>query len=205
MGGFVKIVSPRYYKPMKGSELLACIERIGNLLRAEQRAVGGGHGLQAVHVTALDYLERCNRYSNTPAAVTAYLGLTKGTVSQTLKVLVRSGYVRRSEDRADGRVVRLALTQKGHNLLKSLGQSSRWRDAIGAMKEAECEAAWHTLQTLLRRLQQANGYRTFGQCATCRHLLRESGHRYRCGLTREELDRDDTTRICFEHEPPLEA
>jgi DNA-binding MarR family transcriptional regulator len=174
-------------------------------LRAEQRAAGSDHGLQSVHVATLKYLEQCNRYSNTPAALTAYLGLTKGTVSQTLKVLERGGYVRRSDDRVDGRVVRLGLTQKGHRILKLVDQSDHWRGAVDGMKPAEYEATSHALQSLLRRMQQSNGYRTFGQCATCRHLLDEGGDRYRCGLTSEGLGPEDTTKICFEHEPPVEA
>jgi DNA-binding MarR family transcriptional regulator len=190
---------------MERDELLDYIERIGNLLRAEQRAAGSAHGLQAVHVAALKYLEHCNRYSDTPAALTAFLGSTKGTVSQTLKVLERGGYVRRSDDRVDGRVVRLELTQKGRRLLKLVRQSADWRGAVDGMKSAEYEVTSHALQALLRRTQQSNGYRTFGQCATCRHFLDEGGNRYRCGLTREGLGREDTTKICFEHEPPVEA
>jgi len=188
---------------MQRHELLAYIERISNLLRAQQRAAGGAHGLQAVHVAALKYLDHCNRYSNTPAALTAFLGLTKGTVSQTLKVLERGGYVRRSGDRTDGRVVRLGLTRKGHSILSRVDQMDRWEVAVDGVPVADYEAARHTLQMLLRRMQLSNGYRTFGQCTTCRHLLHEGDNRYRCGLTREELDREDATKICYEHEPPV--
>lgn len=69
---------------MAVDRLYALLERIGNLLRAEERAAGLRHGPQPVHLQALRYVQSCNRYSNTPAALTEYLGLTKGTVSQTL-------------------------------------------------------------------------------------------------------------------------
>jgi len=65
--------------------------------------------------------------------------------------------------------------------------------------------AWYTLESLLRRMQRSCGYRAFGQCADCRHLHYESGIRYRCGLTREELGRDNATKISFEHKPPVES
>ena len=87
------------------------IERMANLLRAEARRVDGQ--LQPVHLQALAYLARCNRYSDTAGALTEYLGLTKGTVSQTLNVLEREGLIAREEDPADRRRVRLRLTPAG--------------------------------------------------------------------------------------------
>lgn len=190
---------------MHEHDLLAYLERIGTLLRAEQRAAGGPHGLQAVHVAVLKYLHQCNRYSNTPAALTAFLGLTKGTVSQTLKVLERGGYIRRTDDNRDGRVVRLALTRKGHSVLSRTDQAGQRGGAVDGVPDADFEVTRHVLQVLLRHMQLSNGYRTFGQCATCRHLLHEGNGHYRCGLTREELERADTAKICFEHEPPAAA
>ena len=68
-------------------DLFNIIERLANVLRQEVRAEGQSLGLQPVQQEALYYLSICNRYSDTTLAVTEYLGLTKGTVSQSLKVL----------------------------------------------------------------------------------------------------------------------
>src|ERR1700674_5335522 len=67
--------------------LLELVERLGNLMRTELRKSGGDEALQPVHLQALIYLSKANRYSNTPQALAEYLGLTKGTVSQTLLLL----------------------------------------------------------------------------------------------------------------------
>ena len=63
------------------------LERLAGLLRSESRKLLSEYGLQPVQFEALHYLSNCNRYSDTPMAVTEYLGQTKGSVSQTLKVL----------------------------------------------------------------------------------------------------------------------
>ena len=60
-------------------------------MRTELRKAGADEALQPVHLQALIYLARANRYSNTPQALAEYLGLTKGTVSQTLLLLDRQG------------------------------------------------------------------------------------------------------------------
>ena len=93
--------------------LLELVERLGNLMRSEMRKAGSDETLQPVHLQALIYLTKANRYSNTPQALADYLGLTKGTVSQTLLVLDRRGLIERYQDDVDRRVVRLRLSAAG--------------------------------------------------------------------------------------------
>jgi DNA-binding MarR family transcriptional regulator len=93
--------------------LLELVERLGNLMRTELRKSGSDESLQPVQLQALIYLSKANRYSNTPQALAEYLGLTKGTVSQTLLLLDRRGLIERFEDEIDRRVVRLRLSAAG--------------------------------------------------------------------------------------------
>jgi len=172
------------------------LERIGNLLRWLQRESAVRHGLQPVHLSALGYLARANRYSDTPAAVTEYLGVTKGTASQTLLLLERKGLLERSPDEGDRRVVRLALTPAGRRIA---AESSPPAALAAALEQLDVQHLEETLGGLLAGLQRANGLRTFGVCHTCRHFL-QSGSGSRCGLTGEPLSKDDSSRICREHE-----
>lgn len=170
------------------------VERLANLLAAEQRRTAAVQGLQPVHAQALHYLARCNRYSNTPAAVAEYLGLTKGTVSQSLRILERRGLIARRRDPTDRRVVRLRLTAKGARLAAELAAPAPWRDLPG-------DEAGPALERLLRTVQQRNRSRTFGVCASCRFFQSESETAFRCGLTGEPLSASDAVLICREHEP----
>ena len=95
------------------------LERITGLLRNERRQLLASHGLQPVQFEALNYLAHCNRYSDTPMAVTEYLGQTKGTVSQTLKVLENKGLIVKIGDDKDKRVSHLKLTEAGKSLIDS--------------------------------------------------------------------------------------
>lgn len=184
---------------MKQSQILELIERIGNLLRAEQRIIGSAQQLQPVHIQVLEYLNRCNKYSNTPAGVVKYFGITKGTVSQSINVLEKRSLVEKKTDLADKRSVHIIITAKGKKLLKTL-----------LIKRSSFELAKNTdskinnlveteLKNILANLQKHNSYNTFGVCRTCRHLItKQTG--FRCGLTKEVLSSTDTTKICHEHE-----
>jgi MarR family transcriptional regulator, negative regulator of the multidrug operon emrRAB len=187
------------------TRLIELLERLGNLLRTERRLGAHAAGLQPVHVQALAYLARCNRYSNTPAAVTAWLGTTKGTASQSLGVLERAGLVRRHIDVDDRRVARLQLTRKGKALVKQLLPLPEWEASARALDAEQARIAADGLETLLRARQAAQGWRSFGACHTCRHFRREGGGKFRCGLTLEPLTADESAQICHEHEWPEEG
>jgi DNA-binding MarR family transcriptional regulator len=179
--------------------LAEVLERLCTLMRTEARLRGLPHGLQPVQVEALIYLERCNRYSDTPQAVTEYLGLTKGTVSQTLQVLESRGLIVKTGDARDRRRVHLALTAAGRRLSRRLAASPPLESALRAISSEEGQLT-DGLRRLLAQMQRSAGHRTFGACHSCRHFLKEDVG-FRCGLTGEALTRTDSLRICREHEP----
>lgn len=186
---------------MSGSgKIAALIERLGNLLRAEERSSGAG--LQSVHREILGYLSVCNRYSDTPAGVTEFVGATKGTTSQSIGVLERKGYLKKRPDRADGRVVHLELTARGRRLAGDRVPPAEFDAALGAMRPADRDSLSRLLTGLLSGLQRQNSGRMFGVCHTCRHFRVDAlPGSHQCGLTLEPLTDDESVKICREHEP----
>ncbi|CAL1239541.1 DNA-binding transcriptional regulator, MarR family [Candidatus Methylocalor cossyra] len=186
---------------MNAVEIYEYLERIANLLRTDVRRTGLASGLQPVQMEALHYLGRCNHYSNTPVAVAEFLGLTKGTVSQTLGVLEGNRLIEKEADAKDRRVVHLRLTAEGERLLAESIPPQVLKAAAAAWSEAEARAVADALERFLRQLQWANGLKTFGACRTCRHHRREADGSRWCGLTSEPLTESDALKICREHAP----
>ncbi len=83
---------------MTSQNLYNYLERINPLLQNEIRSFCKNYGLQPVQMEVLSYLGLCNKYSDTPTSVTEYLGLTNGTVSQTLLVLENKGFLKKTRD-----------------------------------------------------------------------------------------------------------
>lgn len=190
---------------MKSDQIYDYLERLANLIRADMRRLGIKKGLQPVQVEALHYLGICNHYSNTPAAVADYLGLTKGTVSQTLRVLEVKGYIEKHPDAKDRRVVHLSLTAAGKELLAQAIPPKALSRGVGQLPEVEQKALVDALNTILSALQRANQLKTFGVCKTCRYNKPQEGGLYWCNLTQEALKPADIERICREHEMPRQA
>lgn len=177
------------------THLQELLERVSALLRSELRAAAGRHGLALPQLRALHYLARCNRYSDTPAAVGEYLGATKGTTSQTLTTLERKGLVEKVKDPEDKRLIHCHLSEAGRALVDQTLPSPLLREVDLPSGLARRLEDW------LRALQQASGRRAFGLCHTCAHFTRLP-QGFQCGLTGEPLSVDDSRRLCREHTEP---
>src|SRR3546814_12878639 len=145
------------------------------LARTARLIAGDGHsaGLKPVQWQALRYLAIANRFSRTPGALAAWLGQTKGTVSQTVGALERKGLVERTGDPDDRRLVRLSLTEAGHAMLGRAPESIA--DAMLAGLTAADRAAFAPfLAHLLQEFPTARAYRHFAMRSDERGVGKES-------------------------------
>lgn len=188
-----------------GEAIVFPMERLARLMRAAEH----DDGLNPAQWEALRFLGRANRFSNSPGALTRYLGATKGTISQTVNALVRKGFVDKAERAGERRSVALVLTKKGEAALAKdpWSQLAQAADGLGAKTRRRlAKGLRELLQQELTRGQHPN----FGHCATCRYF-REAGRRgdpagpHLCLLLDVPLSTADSQRICAEHEPPVSA
>ena len=184
--------------------LLELVERLGNLMRSELRKSGGDEGLQPVHLQALVYLSKANRYSNTPQALADYLGLTKGTVSQTLLLLDRRGLIERFEDDIDRRVVRLRLSAAGERLLYESQPALAWQNATRNISPNRIRNATSALREALMTLQEDNEGTLFGECSSCAFCQKLSQRIYRCGQMGDRLSGPETRKLCWIYQAKTE-
>lgn len=183
------------------SAVYAYLDRINNLIRSQEQLICKEFDLQPVQLRMLTYLDLCNQYSNTPAGVTEYMKLTKGTVSQSLKALEAKGYIEKRPDSQDKRQVHLEVTEAGQEILEHLPPS-----LIGEVNQMLGKEAAQETATVLHRLlvimQRENGMSGFGVCRTCHYHQVHDEHHFRCGLTEELLAAPQAELICREHEWP---
>lgn len=179
------------------NEIYTVIERLSNLLRAESRRIGNELGLQPVQFDALNYLAICNRYSDTPLAVTDYLGLTKGTVSQTLKVLESKGLIRKEKDPEDKRLVHLKLTEEGQAYIDKSTPPADFVAALDEQTKGARSVLLLQLRNVLSAYRESVGQSGFGVCRNCQHNLVVGGS-FVCGLTKDILSHQDVELICRE-------
>jgi DNA-binding MarR family transcriptional regulator len=184
---------------MPANQIHDYLERLSNLTRNETRRAGAKYDLLPVQIDALHYLAICNRYSDTLMGVADYLGQTKGTISQSLKVLEKKGYLKKYPDKKDKRTIHLRVSKTGKKILEELIPSPVLNNAYGFLGPKIHNQLSDNLQALLRAIQQSNGMKTFGVCHNCRHN-QPTKFGALCALTQEPLSQDDIQLICREHD-----
>lgn len=181
--------------PVVPENTASTLERLSALVQQAVRDDAARHGLLPIHWQVLAYLARANRYSDIPIAVAEYLGITRGTVSQTLAVLERKGLVAKEGDERHGKRIHLTLSAAGEALLAD-GWTTRLEQTLDGMGPSGARLQ-RDMITLVRALQHVNGNRAFGVCRQCLHF-RSDGAAHRCGLTGELLAQAQTVKICRE-------
>lgn len=164
------------------------LERLSAVLREDLRTAATGHGLALAQLEALHYFAIANRFSDTVSGLTAFLGTTKGTLSQTVGVLVRKGLLQRIRDERDRRVQHCRPTPEGQRVVDATLPSPSLQGAAGA----------EALEGLLRALLRARGGVAFDVCHTCAHFERRGDGGW-CGLLGAALAPEETERWCREH------
>lgn len=183
---------------MSGVEdILILLERIGRVLQND----GHSDGLKPTQWEALRYFARANRFSRSPSALTAYLGMTKGTVSQTIGALENKGLIEKATGDADRRQVRIEVTAKGEKLLKR-DPLEVMAASLSKLPASQRQELKEDLSDFLRAALRRREGRPFGACKTCRYYQKnaQGGGPHKCGLLDEPLSKADGEMICVEHE-----
>jgi DNA-binding MarR family transcriptional regulator len=163
-------------------------------------------GLNPAQWSALRYFERANRFSRTVSAFAQFHETTRGTASQTIRVLVQKGYLRRLPAKHDQRSFRLDITEKAQRTLAS-DPIGEFVNAAGTLPPEQCSALARGLRTILDQVLEQRAQRPFGVCTSCEHLRAAraddpEGCAHHCRLQDEMLTDKELGRICVHHRYP---
>jgi len=185
-------------EPKIGSRVIAeLLVRLGRIAAGE----GLVEGLTPTQWAVLRWFARANRFSRTPSAFAAYHCTTRGTASQTIKNLVAQDYLTQTRSKADGRSIRLDLTDKTRAVLAN----DPLEALVGAADALSPGVRGHfsnVLQRMLGQVALESGKRPFGTCMSCEHLRGEGcclerQAPYACGFVGKPLELGELGELCI--------
>jgi MarR family transcriptional regulator, negative regulator of the multidrug operon emrRAB len=168
------------------------LDRLAAQMQQAVRDDAARHGLLPVQLQVLSFLANANNYSDFALSVSEYLGLTRGTVSQTLIVLERQGFITKRADEMHGRRVHLDVTDKAKMALSD-SWSVQLADLLPTDEHPETLRTIATLVSASRKLNRSR----FGVCKDCSYL-KKKGAAGQCGLTGDPLPTPQITKLCRE-------
>ena len=153
----------------------------------------------------LRYIGSANRFSRTASAFASFHGTTRGTASQTIKLLAADGYLNRTRSKRDGRSTRLDLSPKGRAALAE-DPFQALVDAIDRLPTHVASTFGNLLERLALDVSQALAAPTFGSCQQCRNLehdvtVGKETCPYYCHFAGEALAAEELDILCVDFEP----
>ncbi len=105
---------------MDTTEILIKIRKIVRSIDIESKKIQKDYGVSIPQVLCLNFLHVSPNYQSTQGEIRKFLNLNPSTVSGIINRLEKKGLLARLPKLGDKRVVNIALTSAGDNLLKSI-------------------------------------------------------------------------------------
>ena len=178
-------------------DLYLLIDRLTNTLINEKRKALAEFGLQPVQLDALLYLSMANKHSDNAISVSEYLAHTKGTISQSIKVLERKALIHKTASPDDKRVLHIKVTTVGKHILAQLTEHSKLQAALSNLSKTNEKALIRSLDSIYHQIHDNDNSQSFGQCFTCSHYkMDDSAYCLHFG---EALTSAESLQICRAH------
>ena len=105
---------------METTDILIQIRKIVRSINLESKKIQKEYGVSIPQVLCLNYLQNAPDFQATQGEVKRFLNLNSSTVSGIVDRLEKKGLVARLPKSGDKRVVHIALTSKGDELIDSM-------------------------------------------------------------------------------------
>lgn len=151
---------------MSAQEVVELLIQAARVVLAERE----GAGLTSAQWMALRFFSRANTFSRTLSGLAAYQATTRGTASQTIKLLERDGYLERERSTRDRRSSVLGLTPKGRKVLAEDPVAGLVHE-IDAFDEPVQLILRNTLRHIVAHLTNGHPRKPAGSCRDCFFLL----------------------------------
>ncbi len=105
---------------MDTTEILIKIRKIVRSVDIESKKIQKEYGVSIPQVLCLNFLHESPNYQSTQGEIRKFLNLNSSTVSGIINRLEKKGFLARLPKSGDKRVVNIALTSSGDELLNSI-------------------------------------------------------------------------------------
>lgn len=175
-------------------------ERIADLLvhLARRSVQCSASELTSAQWAALRFFAHANRFSRQPSVFASYHGTTRGTASQTVKSLVKLGYLERSRGLSDRRSAVFDVTQTGMRALEAdpLRALVQSLDELPADKRAALCEALLMLNKSTEESVESDEETHFGTCSNCKYFQRNGQGAGYCTQSSAALDLYEIDKLC---------
>ncbi len=139
---------------MDTTEILITIRRIVRSINLESKKIQKEYGVSIPQLLCLSYLHASRNFQSTQGEIRRFLNLNSSTTSGIIDRLENKGCLARLPKQGDKRVVNIALTSKGSELLKQVPPllHDRLSEKLQSLPSMKLQQIQESLETLVHIL-----------------------------------------------------
>ena len=139
---------------MDTTEILITIRRIVRSINLESKKIQKEYGVSIPQLLCLSYLHASRNFQSTQGEIRRFLNLNSSTTSGIIDRLENKGCLARLPKQGDKRVVNIALTSKGSELLKQVPPllHDRLSEKLQSLSSMKLQQIQESLLTLVHIL-----------------------------------------------------
>lgn len=182
------------------SKIVVALERISEAFRVLLWNDSRQNGLSPIQIQLLIFVlyhpfEQCN-----VSFLAREFNMTKATISDSIKILLTKGHLRKNSNLKDTRSFTIALTETGLEIAKaSSAFAEQLNTPLTTLKKEEKAAMLHGLLHVIKGLNLAGVITIQRMCFTCANYTFEEGRPF-CALLKIPLVKENLRVDCPEHE-----
>ncbi|WP_430965972.1 MarR family winged helix-turn-helix transcriptional regulator [Spongiimicrobium sp. 2-473A-2-J] len=182
------------------SKIVAALERISEAFRVLLWQEGKQHGLTPIQIQLLLFL----RFHAPALCKVNYLAkefnVTKATISESIRILTKKGFIFKETDPADTRSFTIHLTDIGKEMVSRTSAFATAIDKpVQGLTQFQKEQLFQNLLEIIKKLNKAGVVTVQRMCFSCRFYHRGPENDY-CSLLKKTLHKPDLRVDCPEHE-----
>ncbi len=183
------------------AKILNGLERLSEALKALLWEKAKVHGISPIQIQMLLFVANHKTEICSVSYLAKEFNVTKATVSDAVRVLLKKGYLEKDFSPMDNRRYNLSLTPLGTELVSNLCEyATPFEEELSLFQEQDLSAVYDTLAKLIFQLNQRDLIQVQRTCFNCKYYNGDKKNNHYCNFLKSKLKRQEIRLDCNEFE-----
>lgn len=180
---------------------IAGLERLGEVFKTLLWQKAKIHGISPIQIQILLFVSSHRSTLCNVSYFAKEFNVTKPTISDAVKVLLKKGYLEKDYSPTDNRRYNVLLSTTGEKLVNELlDYTSPVSTEVQTISEAELRNCFDTISKLIYQLNQKGIIQVQRTCFSCQHYKGNKSNKHFCTLLDKDLRNQEIRLDCAEFE-----
>ena len=177
------------------------LERVSDAFKTLLWEKAKDQGISPIQIQLLLFIANHKTSLANVTQLAIEFNVTKPTISDAIKVLIKKKYLIKDHSSADSRSYYLLISQEGEKLVQTISSYSLpFQKALSKANEKDLEVLYSSITVLISELNKRGVIQIQRSCLSCRFHNGEANNHF-CNLLNQKLTNVDIRLDCADHEP----